>query len=228
MNYPTQARLFHTINHILFVAGLVLVVSFQPQPVSAQPQGILLASKTISLENRYPNKAVNDVFKDNILLTASYMAETQRGGKAVNWETLAKPSQFSFTLKPGDVFAFHDTAYLPEYAKRVVKTTNAHYNGAEGFKSDGYLMGDGVCHLASLLYWAAKDAGVEAVAPVNHDFAVIPQIDKKYGVAIYSDPNNATVSMQQNLYIANDTDATLTFRITYDGNNLTTEILKEV
>jgi vancomycin resistance protein YoaR len=88
-------------------------------------------------------------------------------------------------------------------------------------------MGDGVCHLASLFYWAAKDAGIEALAPVNHDFAVIPQIDKKYGVAIYADPTNATVSMQQNLYIKNTYPTPITFRVSYNGTNLSVEILKQ-
>jgi vancomycin resistance protein YoaR len=109
----------------------------------------------------------------------------------------------------------------------VVKTTNAHYNSTEGFKSDGYLIGDGVCHLASLFYWAAKDAGLETLAPVNHDFAAIPQIDKQYGVAIYADPNNATISQQQNLYIKNNQSEAVTFRVVYNGKDLTVEIFKQ-
>lgn len=229
MNAPIQARFFRIISHILFVLGITAALLLATLPATAteaaQPK-LVMASKTISLENRYANKWVNDVFKDNILLTLAYMRGTEKT-TTPDWKEVKRPFTHDFVLRPGETFAFHDTGYLPAYAQNVVKTTNAHYGGGEGFKSDGYLMGDGVCHLASLLYWAAKDAGIEAVAPVNHDFAAIPEIDKKYGVAIYSDPNNPATSMQQNLYIKNDQAEPVTFRTVYNGTNLTIEVLRE-
>ena len=129
-----------------------------------------MASHEMSLENRYENVYVNDVFKDNILLTLRYLEGSVAEVDKISWEEVNKPFKYEFSLKPGEEFAFHDTT-LPEYTKNVVKTTNAHFNYQDGFKSDGYLFGDGVCHLASLIYWVAKDAGLEAVSPTNHNFA---------------------------------------------------------
>jgi hypothetical protein len=186
----------------------------------------ILASKAISLEDRYPEKSVNEVFKENILLTIAYMANQQDKAKPVDWDRVQKPFTYEFSLKPGETFAFHD-ALRSDYAQKVVKTTNAHYNTSEGFKSDGYLTGDGVCHLASLFYWAAKDADLEATAPVNHDFATIPEIDKKYGVAIYADPNNPAIGKEQNLYIENNKSEPITFRIVYNNGILTVKVLKQ-
>jgi len=226
MKTPIQARFFRYLSHILFVLGISLALMLATLPTKAAEAEIVLASKTISLENRYANTWVNDVFKDNILLTIAYMRGAEKT-QSPDWNEVKKPFTYDFVLKPGETFAFHDTAYLPQYAQNVVKTTNAHYGGGEGFKSDGYLMGDGVCHLASLFYWAAVDANIEAVSPVNHDFAAIPQIDKKYGVAIYSDPNNPTTSRQQNLYIKNDQAEPITFRTVYNGSNLTVEVLRK-
>ena len=205
--------------------GIFVALSLASLPSHAQVAEIALASKTISLEDRYPVKSVSDVFKDNMLLTLSYMAGKQEKSQSVDWEAVEKPFAYDFSLKPGESFAFHDMVN-PSYAQSVVKTTQAHYNASEGFKSDGYLMGDGVCHLASLFYWAAKDAGIEALAPTNHDFAAIPEIDKKYAVAIYADPNSPTASQAQNLYITNTQSEPITFRIVYNGKNLTVEILK--
>jgi hypothetical protein len=144
-------------------------------------------------------------------------------GSQINWDKVTSPATYSFELKPGQAFAFHD-AILPQFQGSVVKTVNAHFNGQEGFKSDGYLFGDGVCHLASLMYWAAKDAGLSALAPTNHDFAQIPDIDKQYGVAIFSDGTKSTVGEMQNLYITNTKDKPVVFAFNYDGKNLNLEV----
>lgn len=226
--YPhLHAHFFRFFSQLLCSVGVLAVLSFKSFPIHAQePTPVNLASKTISLENRYPVKTVSDVFKDNILLTLAYMKNEQTKDKAVNWKVIEKPSAYEFSLTPGQVFAFHDSV-KGEYAPTLAKTTNAHFNSTEGFKSDDYLIGDGVCHLASLFYWAAKDAGLQAEAPVSHDFAAIPQIDKKYGVAIYADPTNMTIGQEQNLYIRNNQAAPITFRINYNGKDLTVEIVKQ-
>lgn len=181
--------------------------------LTPQPKQTVLAKHTIPLEDRYPDKWVNNVFKDNILLTVAYMD----GKKSLS--SVKKPFSYEFTLKPKETFAFHDDV-LNQYQGKVSKTTNAHFNYSEGFESDGYLFGDGVCHLASLIYWTAKDAKVDALAPTNHDFHAIPDIPKEYGVAIYNNPESHGVNSQQNLYITNTNQKPLTFRFDYDGKSL--------
>jgi hypothetical protein len=174
-----------------------------------------LASHSFSLEDRYDNTFVNTVFKDNILLTLSYMDGSVKDKSDINWNNIEKdPISYEFTLDPGQEFAFHD-GELPEYSKNVVQTTNAHFNGTEGFKYDGDLTGDGVCHLASLIYWVAKDARLSAYAPSNHNFAKINDVPKEYGVAILAP------SPLGNLYITDNLDKPVTFSFNYDGGSLT-------
>ena len=106
-------------------------------------------------------------------------------------------------------------------------TTNAHFNYQDGFKSDGYLTGDGVCHLASLMYWAAKDAGLTAYAPTSHDFAIINGVPREYGVSIYSVPDDFDTSARQNLYIQNNLNFPVAFIFNYDGfDKLTVSITR--
>lgn len=184
-----------------------------------------LSSRSMSLETRQYDRWVNNVFKDNILLTTSYLAGKTQKGQKVNWNEVTKPQTYEFTLEPGKTFAFHDHV-AAEYEASLTKTTNAHFNAEEGFKSDGYLMGDGVCHLASLFYWAAKDAGLTTNKPVAHDFAVIPEIPREYGVSIYATPENKAVGAVQNLYITNNKTEPITFSIAYDGKDLTVSVLE--
>lgn len=179
-----------------------------------------LASHEISLKNRYPVASVSDIFQDNILLNLAYMRGLIQAGDKIDWNEVTKPFNYEFRLAPNKTFAYHDDV-LPEYKDSLVKTTQAHFNAADGFKTDGYLYGDGVCHLASLMYWVAKDAGLDTKAPVNHDFASIPEINKQFGVSIYS--NNK----QQNLYITNNTDKEITFHFEYSDDKLKLAILKE-
>ncbi len=184
----------------------------------------ILASKSFSLAKRHSNEFVNGVFRDNILLTLNYLSGSVQNKQEINWEKINKPGNFQFILKPGETFAFHDQI-RPETVK-VVKTANAHFNYQEGFKSDGHLVGDGVCHLASLIYWAAKEAGVTAIAPTNHDFAMINEVPREFGVSIYSVPGSNNISARQNLYITNNLDKLLIFDFKYDGTNLTVKVIK--
>lgn len=201
------------------------IPSAPPQLPLAQKQPQILATHEFSMNDRYDNTYVAGVFKDNILLNLAYMQGTVQAKNQVNWPSLEQPFEYRFRLNPGQTFAFHDQV-LPKYAGRVQKTTNAHFNWQEGFKSDGYLTGDGVCHLASLMYWTAKDAGLEAEAPTNHDFMKIPQVPKEDGVSIYSVPGNYNTSANQNLYITNNQNGTTEFKFVYDGNNLKVSVLK--
>jgi hypothetical protein len=202
----------------LIATTIILLTSYSP---------VVLSEHQISMENRQPDRYVNQVFKDNILLNVAYLENRISDPKSINWEDINNPYSYQFTLKPGETFAFHDSI-SDKYINSTVKTSNAHFNGIEGFKSDGYLMGDGVCHLASLFYWVAKDAGLLVEAPSNHDFAVIPEISKENGVAIYSDPNNRNSSSRQNLYITNNKENPVTFVIIYNNNNLKISVTEEI
>src|SRR5438874_372194 len=80
-----------------------------------QSQGQLLASHSMSLDDRYPIKSVSDVFKNNILLTLAYMSGTVKNANQVNWDALHQSTSYTMTLQPGEVFAFDDSV-LPEFA----------------------------------------------------------------------------------------------------------------
>lgn len=205
------------------IAAAAILTLNQVSPVPAP--NYVIASHEISLENRYPVKSVSDVFKDNILLNLAYMRGTVQDKKNINWDEVKKPFHYEFKLDPQKTFAFHDDV-LPEYKDSLVKTTQAHFNAADGFKTDGYLFGDGVCHLASLIYWVAKEAGLDAKAPTNHDFMAIPEIDKQYGVSIYSNPFSKDSNAQQNLYITNNTDKAVIFYFDYADDKLRVSIFK--
>jgi len=193
---------------------LHLVVS-QPQIEAAS--SVVLASHSFSMADRYDNTFVNDVFKDNILLALNYMDGAVKSKNDINWVNVESPFHYEFQLEPGQEFAFHDKT-LPEYSQNVVKTMNTHFMWDEGYKSDRLLVGDGVCHLASLIYWTAKDAGLSAYAPSNHNFAVINDVPKEYGVAIQSP------SPLGNLYITDNKDKPVTFVFNYDGANLSVSV----
>src|SRR3989344_5634904 len=106
-----------------------------------------LSDVTYSLGNRNKDPFVNEVFTDNILLTLAYLSGSVERVDQISWESIKAPGVSKLTLKPGEIFAFHDTA-LDKYQGKIVLTTNAHFNSQEGFRSSGYLVGDGVCHLA--------------------------------------------------------------------------------
>jgi len=178
-----------------------------------------LSQVSYSLSNRYANSFVNNVFADNILLTIAYLTGKVNKSAPVAWNTVKEEGSVRFSLKPGETFAFHD-AVLDKYRNKVALTTNAHFNSSEGFKTDGWLVGDGVCHLASFMYVAAKKAGLEVEAPTSHDFAVIPNVEKKDGVSIFSE------NTLQNLYITNNKESVIAFVFDYGNNTLNIRVEK--
>ena len=201
-----------------FLAMSIFTMSaFSPNADSAS-QTHVLAKHAFSLADRYSNASVNEVFKDNIWLTLQYL-QGSVPGKNISWNTITKPFIYSFTLEPQQTFAFHPDI-LPQYKQTLAQTTHADFSEVQGFKSDGYLYGDGVCHLASLINWTAKDAGLTVYAPTKHNFAMIPDIPKKYGVAIYDAPNQLSASEQQNLYITNNQAEPVNFTFDYQNNTL--------
>lgn len=210
---------------IAFVLILLIAASVSVHAEKSVQSEDILAHRTISLEARYRNAFVNSVFEDNILLTLAYLHGRVKNSTPIKWDTLHKPFSFELTLEPGRTFAYHDQI-LPQYDGKVAFSTHAHFNGTEGFRSDGYLMGDGVCHLASLINWVAQEAGLQAEAPVNHDFANIPQVPKKYGVAIYTVPGQPSASAEQNLYVTNNRQNPVKLKFDFDGTNLTFSVVK--
>lgn len=208
------------IQTVLSIALALLVSAHTNLAGAALPWlGNSLASHEFSLAKRYDSAFVNDVFKDNILLT---LAILQNGGpldQPIDWVALKKPTHISVTLAPGEVFAFHDSV-LPAYQQKHIRSIAAHYNSQDGFKSDGFLYGDGVCHLASLLNWVARDAGLAVEAPVNHNFATIPEVPREYGVSIYSKPTKDAGTALQNLYITNTRSHPVEIIFDYFGDTL--------
>ena len=201
------------------IAPILIFLSIGLTSPAVSSMGQPLGSKEFSLENRYADSFVNKVFKDNILLDIAYMSGKITKASDINWDEIEKPFKFSFSLIPGKTFAFHEDV-LPQYQDSLALTTKAHFNWSEGFKSDGYLTGDGVCHLASLMYWAAKEAGLKVYAPTNHDFMPIPEIPREFGVSIYSMPGQNESNARQNLYITNDQKSEVTFVFDYNGKDL--------
>ncbi len=185
---------------------------------------ITLAQKQFSLSNRQSSPYVNEIFKKNILLNLNYMGNKVKPGDKFDWSEIDKPFETSFILGPNQTFAFHDDV-LPQYHGKVSKTTNAHFNAQEGFLTDGYLYGDGVCHLASFINLAARDANLDVKAPTRHDFAVIPDVSREYGVSIYNNPYAKGSNARQNLYITNNYPKPVEFRFEYKNDTLNVKVI---
>ena len=214
-------------------AGIISLFLMSTPQVPISPLGqnfaseVRLSDVNYSLQNRYTNTYVNDVFSDNILLTLAYMRGKVKKGDVIAWDQVRSPFVYKLQLKPGQTFAFHDRVQ-GEYLGPELVTTNAHFNSGEGFRSDGWLVGDGVCHLASFINVAARHAGLDVEAPTRHDFAKIADVPKEYGVSIYYDPNGVGNSERQNLYITNNKSYPIEFVFTHQDNALDIEIQEVV
>jgi hypothetical protein len=185
---------------------------------SLQPQQTVLSEHSFSMSNRYKVESINQIFKKNILLNLAYLEGSVNSREDINWDKIESPTQTSFTLEPGETFAYHGDT-LAKYTN-VKVTTNANFNASDGFLSDGYLFGDGVCQFASLINWVAQDSGLEVFVPKNHDFAVIPDVPKEYGVSIYVDPSSKGSGANNNLYITNNTNRQIRFHFEYTNGVL--------
>lgn len=218
--------------HKLIIGFLILsLVTLSQQQIPFVAQQVyssnehLLAERSMSLQNRYGNEVTNAVFKDNILLTLSYLSGDVQNASQINWNDVRTDSKYELVLEPGEVFAFHDDV-LPEYRGKVVKTTHARFGPDQGFRSSGYLFGDGVCHFASLITWAARDAGLKVDTRVNHNFANIPEIPKEHGTSIVTTGTPSLNAQMQNLYVENTSDKPVRFVFDYSGNALRVAIYK--
>src|SRR3989344_5280618 len=124
----------------------------------------ILGEKQYSMENRYPVKSVNEVMKKNILLNLAYINGTVTKKSDIDWSKITSSFHFEKTLKPGEIFAFHDIV-SQEYSGKIAFSSNSNFGSADGYVTDGYLYGDGVCDLASLINWAALSAGLKTEVP---------------------------------------------------------------
>lgn len=192
---------------VIFIGNLLLSSPQTRQPAGSpwvsQDQPKVLASQKLDLTILGYGQAATDILADNIRLNLHYFK-----GDAKDAKNLREPFTFDFTLEPGEVFAYHDQV-LAEFKDATIKTQPSHFSNAEGYKTLT-LPGSGVCYLASLINWAASDAGLKVVALVNHDFETIPGVPRKYGTAIYFDGPTET-SRRQNLYMVNNLEQPVTF-----------------
>lgn len=216
-------KLFHTLAVIPLTFDSLLGPAGSQNFVSPFTGNYLLASREMSLGNRQPNSYVNEIFKKNILLNLAYLDGRVSRASDIRWDEITNPFKFQFKLDQGQTFAYHPDIKA-RYKETLVKTTNAHFNAEEGFKSDGYLFGDGVCHLASLINWVAKEAGLQVEAPTNHNFAPIPDIPKEFGVSIFANPLSHGLNTGQNLYITNNRSKPVAFRFEYQNNKVKVSI----
>lgn len=216
------------------IVGVALLSTVTLSPVQVTPsaslvrENIAVFSHKLDLTNRLPDSYGNQVFSDNILLSLHYLKgdvqELKNSSKISNssdidWEKARKPFEFSFTLKSGEVFAFHRNS-LVKFEDSIVSSTNSKFISEEGYKSLVGLAGNGVCHIASLINWVAKEAGFEVVSMVDHDFASITGITKEFGVSIYS------TSKEQNLYIKNNFSVPAKFDFKADNKRVILTIIK--
>ena len=184
-----------------------------------------LSSRSMSLNMRFGYELPENAYKDNILLNLAYIDGSVKNKSDINWDNLKQPKTIEMTLSPGQIFAYHDVID-PKYNGENIKTVKTNFGAGDGYKYSDGLYGMGVCHLASLIHWAALDAGLESVAPTNHDFFAIPEVPKEYGAAIYSSPDSVVASQNQNLYIKNTFDTPVTFKFDFDGTNLKVVVIK--
>ena len=175
------------------VNGIVSPVA--DQTAQMVQQKVLLASESMDLGNRYPVESISEGFKENILIALGYLAS-----KGVAFRGYEAGEEFSLVLQPGEVFAFHKKGILPEFKESKIISQESDFTTNYGYKVVAGLGGNGVCHLASLIYKTALHAGLEVVAPTNHNFASIPGIEKEYGVSI----STRNGPERQNLYIKNN------------------------
>ncbi|MFH1535725.1 MAG: VanW family protein [Patescibacteria group bacterium] len=219
------------------ILGLVLLANtYLPVSLANSVSAVVIEQKTLAsheldLTNRLPNSFGSEVFADNILFALHCLKsdvsslktnETINGPSDIDWDKTRSYFEVSFTLKPGEVFAYHANV-LPAF-NAVVKTMNSKFFIDEGYKSLAGLGGNGVCHLASLINWVASDAGLEVTSKVNHDFYPVPGVPREYGSSIFYAQSGGN-SQNQNLYIKNNLQTPVTFDFKADNKLVTLKIL---
>lgn len=199
---------------------------------AAQNQEVL-AEVSFDLTKRWENESVSQGFSDNILLGLHYLKYVQNVSKNgeihsyndINWDAVNQDFSIEFTLDRGETFAFHKNV-LPAYKGKVTRTMGSEFVTNQGYKVVAGLGGNGVCHLASLMTWAATEAGLEVEAKVDHNFAPIEGVPQEYWTSIRYLPSGGN-SQNQNLYITNTREEPVTFAFTKLGNELKLTVLSQ-
>ena len=199
------------------ILGVIVLISTVIAPLTQGVRPLLspapeiqeevLAEHFMDLNTRAAGEYVNDVFKFNILLAVEKFGH-------------------SFTLEPGEGFAFHENM-APEFADLAMKTGFTRYTAKEGYQTVLGLPGNGVCHLATLMNWVASDVGLEVTARVNHNFAPVPEIPREYGTSIRYMADGSRNTQNQNLYIINNFDFPVEFVFETAEDEISLKILKE-
>jgi len=192
----------------------------------------VLSTKILSLENRHPNKAVNETFSDNIILNLHYIKgdiasfknkKTKTSQDMINWQNLRNPFNLTLTINPGETFAFHDDV-LPEFKNEKIVSGWTDFSYNDGYKQVDGLYGNGVCHLASVINWAASSANLKVTAKANHDFFPIAGVPGSYGTSILY--MGGYSSQLQNLYIKNTFDFPVSFVFDINPKRVVVTIIK--
>lgn len=203
----------------LISAVLTALISITPKAATTSVPSTTLAVRGYSMSNRWHVESVNEVMRKNILLAVAYINGSVTRKSDIDWTKVTADSHSEFVLEPNQTFAFHNIV-RPEFKDNLAVTQDSSFSSADGYVSDGYLFGDGVCDLASLMNWAAQDAGLTTVVPKDHrSVAQIPDVPDDYGVSIYKDPS-ANIGANNNLYITNTLDNAVKFSFDYQNDNL--------
>lgn len=180
---------------------------------------IQLASEKMDLSYRYPVESVSDGFRENILINLYHFsrigADNDYNGVGDIKPQEKVPASFIIMLKPGEVFAFHDKINK-EYEKDKVIAPKSGYGAKDGYLLISGLYGNGVCHLATLMYKTAEKANIEVNAPTRHDFASIPGFTREEGTAI----SYGNCPERQNLYVKNNKPYPVELRFDLSGSDL--------
>lgn len=183
-----------------------------------QEESRVLAVQVLDLSERDEGQFINQVYKDNILLAFSFLTLQE-------WNSSYTSGKTGFILQPGEVFCFHENI-SGEFKGKEVKTMGTKFQAQEGYRSSGWVYGDGVCHLASLIHWTAVEAGLEITARVKHNFRPIPGIPEKYWTSIRYCSSGCN-SQSQNLYVTNTHDFPVEFKFSIEGEKLELEIISK-
>lgn len=223
MNFTTAAiSLF-----MLLYKPVTPAYSAAPETLAVQE---VRAHETLDLKARHGNKNINAGYGDNIRLYLHYLkgdvanltlpgALTDAGPTVIDWAKVREPLTLSFTLVPGEVFAFHP-GLLPEFKDKRVYAVPTSLDQADGYRYIDGLWGNGVCHLASFFNWVGSEAGLKVTAKVNHNFAPIYGVPKIYGTAVYYATGQETSNAKQNLYLENTKPNPVTITISIDDKKV--------
>jgi hypothetical protein len=192
----------------------------------------VLSQVSFDLTKRWENESVSQGFSDNILLGLHYLGRVQNVFKNkeihsytdIDWDAVNQDFSVGFTLNPGETFAFHKNV-LPAYKDEVSRTMGSEFVTNQGYKVVAGLGGNGICHLASLMTWAARGAGLEVEAKVDHSFAPIEGVPREHWTSVRYLPTGGN-SQNQNLYITNTREEPVGFEFVKSGNELQLRVIR--